>query len=128
MLAIVDLGTGWQTLKGTLVLPEDTRPMLSMRRPSPPPPRHTSIDRLLLYPDDAIDGADPDIIRMLREAHLPSSVGPAATSSRATIGAMASGRSMHAQPCPILRGKVSSSTSLAQTSSSLSAVRWAASR
>ncbi len=70
--AIVDLGTGWQTLKGTLVLPEDTPPdALYEAALTSAAPAHVVIDRLLLYPDDAIDGADPDIIRMLREAHLP---------------------------------------------------------
>ncbi len=34
-------------------------------------PAHLVIERLLLYPDDHIGGADPDVIRFLREAKLP---------------------------------------------------------
>ncbi len=70
--ARVGLETGWQTLTGTLVLTEDAPPdVLYEAALTSTIPAHVVIDRLLLYPDDAVGGADPDIIRMLREARLP---------------------------------------------------------
>jgi len=68
------LGHDWCTLTGTLNLPADTgapldglyRVALTAERPA-----HFVIARLLLYPDDHIDGADPDVVSMLRESGLP---------------------------------------------------------
>ncbi|MGC9347555.1 MAG: alpha-L-arabinofuranosidase C-terminal domain-containing protein [Anaerolineae bacterium] len=68
----VSLNEDWQTIKGTLKLPEDAlsgalyRFALTAEEPA-----DIVIDRVLLYPDDHINGADPDIILMLKEAHLP---------------------------------------------------------
>jgi len=67
-----DLTTEWQTLTGELDLPGDAVPdatyRLALRLPAG---ANVVIDRLLLYPDDHLGGADPDIVRFLREAKLP---------------------------------------------------------
>jgi alpha-N-arabinofuranosidase len=68
----IGLDDAWQSHTGTLVLPEgapaDGLYELSLTSSAP---AHFVLDRVLLTPDDAVDGADPDVIRMLREAHLP---------------------------------------------------------
>ena len=71
-MAQVALTTEWQTITGTLVLPAVAPPdALYEAALTSATLAHVVVDRLLLYPDDAVDGADPDVIRMLREAHLP---------------------------------------------------------
>ncbi len=68
----VSLTTAWQTLTGTLVVPaEAPADALYQASLTSHLPAHVVIDRVLLYPDDAVDNADPDVIRLLREAHLP---------------------------------------------------------
>ncbi|MBN1249326.1 MAG: alpha-N-arabinofuranosidase, partial [Anaerolineae bacterium] len=70
--ARVSLSTEWQTITGALAFPQDAPPeALYEASLTSATPAHFVVDRVLLYPDDAIAGADPDIIRMLREAHLP---------------------------------------------------------
>ncbi len=71
--AKIDLGTGWQTFTGTLVVPAEApaEALYRSSRSRRPTPTHFVLDRVLLYPDDSVDGADPDVIRMLKEAQLP---------------------------------------------------------
>ncbi|MFO7957808.1 MAG: alpha-L-arabinofuranosidase C-terminal domain-containing protein [Candidatus Brocadiia bacterium] len=72
--ADLSLDADWSTLAGTLTLPGDTgapedglyRVALTAESPA-----HLVVARLLLYPDDHIEGADPDVIRMLTESGLP---------------------------------------------------------
>ncbi|MCU0521611.1 MAG: alpha-N-arabinofuranosidase, partial [Anaerolineae bacterium] len=70
--ASVSLTTDWQTLTGTVSFPADApAEALYEATLTSTTPAHFVVDRLLLYPNDAIDGADPDIVHRLREAHLP---------------------------------------------------------
>jgi alpha-N-arabinofuranosidase len=70
----VELGTEWQTTQGTLDLPPgagiapEDRYEVSLTAEQG---ANVVIDRVLLYPDDHVDYADPDVIRFLREAGLP---------------------------------------------------------
>ena len=72
--ADVKLGAEWQTVTGTLTLPPgaDVDPEgtfeISLTAAQG---ANVVLDRVLLYPDDHVDCADPDVIRMLREAGLP---------------------------------------------------------
>lgn len=72
--AEIELGTGWGTAHGTLYVPVgpavDLEGIfeLSLTAASG---ANVVIDRLLLYPDDHVGHADPDVIRMLRESGLP---------------------------------------------------------
>lgn len=70
--AAVALTAAWQTFTGELDLPDDASTegnfRLSIRLPAG---ANVVIDRLLLYPDDHLAGADPDVVRLLREAKLP---------------------------------------------------------
>jgi alpha-N-arabinofuranosidase len=72
--AEIELGTSWGTAHGTLYVPVgpavDPEGIfeLSLTAASG---ANVVIDRLLLYPDDHVGHADPDVIRMLRESGLP---------------------------------------------------------
>jgi len=72
--AVVDLALTdtWQTLTGEFDLAAESAPdglyRLSIRLPAG---ADVVIDRLLLYPDDHLSGADPEVVRLLREAQLP---------------------------------------------------------
>lgn len=66
------LRTDWQTLTGKVEIPDTTPPTaLYQFAIVSEPPSHFVLDRVLLYPDDHIVGADPDVIRFLKEAKLP---------------------------------------------------------
>jgi alpha-N-arabinofuranosidase len=68
------LGRQWQTLTGTLEIPADAAldPAALYRLAlTATAPANIVLDRVLLYPADHIHHADPDIIRLLREAKLP---------------------------------------------------------
>ena len=62
----------WNTFTGHLELPSEVaadalyRFSLTAENPA-----HIVIERALLYPDDHIDSADPDIIHLLKESRLP---------------------------------------------------------
>ena len=64
----------WATVEGTLVLPadvdvdEDGVFEVSLLAEGP---ANVVVERLLLYPDDHVDRADPDVVRHLRESDLP---------------------------------------------------------
>ncbi len=66
------LQPNWQTYTGRLQLPSEA-PASALYQLSlvALPPAHFIVSHLLLYPDDHINGADPDVIRFLREAQLP---------------------------------------------------------
>jgi len=70
----VSLGRDWTTVSGQLELPPQARDLgntpweLAINLP---PGANVVLDRVLLYPADHIGGADPDVIRFLREARLP---------------------------------------------------------
>jgi len=68
----VQLQTDWQTFTGRIELPL-TVPATALYQFSivAEPPAHFVVSRILLYPDDHINGADPDVIRFLKEARLP---------------------------------------------------------
>ncbi|MFA0783382.1 alpha-L-arabinofuranosidase C-terminal domain-containing protein [Fervidibacter sacchari] len=68
----VQLQTDWQTFTGRIELPP-TVPTTALYQFSitAEPPAHFVVSRILLYPDDHINGADPDVIRFLKEARLP---------------------------------------------------------
>ncbi len=64
----------WSTVEGTFAVPEDGGPAddelvaLSLTTDQE---CHFVVDRLLLYPDDHVEGADPDVVEFLRDANLP---------------------------------------------------------
>ncbi|MDP6037269.1 MAG: alpha-N-arabinofuranosidase, partial [Candidatus Latescibacteria bacterium] len=62
----------WDTLTGRLELPKEAVPdALYQFSLTAENPAHIVIERALLYPDDHIDGADPDIIHLLKDSQLP---------------------------------------------------------
>jgi alpha-N-arabinofuranosidase len=66
------LSSAWTTLRGAVELPANTPPdalyRLSLTTPAA---GQFVIDRLLLYPADHINTFDPDVVRLLKESHLP---------------------------------------------------------
>ena len=68
----MELGRDWQTITGHIDLPDDL-PADALYRCTltADAPAHFVLDRVLLYPGDHVNGADPDVIRMLRDAQLP---------------------------------------------------------
>jgi len=64
----------WRTFTGRLEVPETAR--LDPDGPvrvglTAGAAANVVVDRILLYPDDHVHGADPDVIRMLKDARLP---------------------------------------------------------
>ncbi len=70
--AEVALDAAWGTFVGRLALPAAS-PTDALYRFGVvlQAPAHVVIDRVLLYPADHVDGADPEVIARLREARLP---------------------------------------------------------
>lgn len=70
--ASIDIGSEWSVYTGRMELP-DGCPLDALHTFSivATLPAHVVIARVSLLPDDHIGGADPDVIRLLREAHLP---------------------------------------------------------
>jgi alpha-N-arabinofuranosidase len=70
--SISDITTNWQKLEGRLVipknLPEDKAYKFAVIADKA---GQFVIERILLRPADHINGADPDVIRFLRQSHLP---------------------------------------------------------
>ncbi|MGO8678064.1 MAG: alpha-L-arabinofuranosidase C-terminal domain-containing protein [Limisphaerales bacterium] len=70
--AITGLSTEWRHLTGTLTLAEDSRPdapcCLVLSSPSA---GQLVVGHLFLRPADHLEGADPDVVRLLKEARLP---------------------------------------------------------
>jgi alpha-N-arabinofuranosidase len=72
--AKVELGPAWGTQHGALRIPDE-----AVLDPggiwevslTAPQGANVVVDRLLLYPDDHVGGADPDVIAMLRKVQLP---------------------------------------------------------
>lgn len=68
------VGDEWTTFEGTLTVPETEAPApeelvgLSVTATEP---CDVVFDRSVLYPDDHVDGADPDVVDFFREASLP---------------------------------------------------------
>ena len=69
---MTEVGTKWTTLHATFKLPKDsptdvlyTLDIVAEHEGS------FVIERAILYPADHIDGADPDVIRLLKDSHLP---------------------------------------------------------
>ena len=70
--ATIQLGRDWETFTGRLELPADAQPDgLYQFAITADAPAHFILERVLLYPDDHIGGADPDVIRLLKESRLP---------------------------------------------------------
>ena len=72
--AALALSGEWQTLTGRLDLPAEAKldaGGLYMLTVTSEAPANTVLGRVLLYPDDHTDHADPDIIEMLKDARLP---------------------------------------------------------
>lgn len=70
----VTLGSGWQTLDGTLNLAKNggtNSEGLYRLDITTESVANFVVDRVLLYPDDHIAHFDPDIVRMLKESRLP---------------------------------------------------------
>ena len=69
---VSDITTNWQKLKGSFKIPdnqpEDKAYKFAMIAEKA---GQFVIERVLLRPADHINGADPDVIRFLRESHLP---------------------------------------------------------
>jgi alpha-N-arabinofuranosidase len=68
---ITGIDSHWRLLHTTLELPEgspDTSWFLSI---STPETGQFVIERAVIYPSDHVNGADPDVIRMLKDSHLP---------------------------------------------------------
>ena len=69
---VAGLGADWRKLRGTLRVPEtvpDDKPMrFSVRAESP---GQFVIGHAFLYPTDHVNGADPDVIRLLKDSRLP---------------------------------------------------------
>jgi alpha-L-arabinofuranosidase len=68
----ISVETKWDSYTGKFVMPEGSNPddvyafsIVSSE------PAHVVIARVTILPDDHINGADPDVIRMLRDSHLP---------------------------------------------------------
>ncbi|MCS7263886.1 MAG: alpha-N-arabinofuranosidase [Armatimonadetes bacterium] len=68
----IPLQTSWQTYTDRFEIPKDA-PAAALYQFAvvAEPPAHFILDRVLLYPDDHVNGADPDVIRFLKEARLP---------------------------------------------------------
>ncbi|ESP89749.1 alpha-L-arabinofuranosidase C-terminal domain-containing protein [Candidatus Halobonum tyrrellensis] len=70
--ASTDVDGAWTTAEGTLALPSDADPDgVYEVRLTAADPANVVVDRVLLYPDDHVDGADPDVVGLLRESDLP---------------------------------------------------------
>jgi alpha-N-arabinofuranosidase len=70
--AIRGLGRAWKTFTGRLVLPAGAPADAPYRFViSAPTKGQFVISRALLYPADHVHGADPDVIRFLKESRLP---------------------------------------------------------
>jgi len=69
---LAGLSRKWQTFTGSLVVdesaPADAIFKLALTAPAA---GQFVVARVLLYPADHVGGADPDVIRLLRESHLP---------------------------------------------------------
>ena len=72
--AKLSVGRDWTTLHGRLEIPAEANApadALYTVAVSAPSAANVVLARVLLYPDDHVSGADPDVIKMLKEAHLP---------------------------------------------------------
>ena len=68
------LAPKWSTLSGFIAIPAEAEvPAAGLFRVAltTTGPANVVLNRVLLYPDDHINGADPDVIRFLRAARLP---------------------------------------------------------
>ncbi len=70
--ASIRVGPEWQTFTGTLCLPADA-PVAALYRfaVTCDAPANVLLGRALLYPGDHVGGADPDVVRLLKESRLP---------------------------------------------------------
>jgi alpha-N-arabinofuranosidase len=69
---ISNVTTKWQKLEGSLVIPDNLPADKAYKfAVIANKPGQFVIERILLYPADHINRADPDVIRFLRESHLP---------------------------------------------------------
>ena len=68
----LDVGADWDIVEGTVELPADVDDdgiygaALVLDEPG-----NVVVERLLLYPDDHLDYADPEVVEFLRESNLP---------------------------------------------------------
>jgi len=67
----LQLSEDWTTLSGALQIDDATPDALLLCSLTTPEPANVVLDRVLLYPDDQVGGADPVILAMLKEARLP---------------------------------------------------------
>ena len=71
-VAAIEVGSEWGVYTGELTLPAGSPPeALYTFAVVAATAAHVVIARVALLPDDHIDGADPDVVRLLRHAHLP---------------------------------------------------------
>jgi alpha-N-arabinofuranosidase len=72
--AEIDVSTDWTTAEATLSVPDDVDAGdddLFVAAVTAAEPANLVLDRVLLYPDDHVNRADPDVIEYLRESDLP---------------------------------------------------------
>ena len=70
--AVKGLSGQWKTLKGTLKIPRDLPPDVGYKFAlTTSAAGQFVVERIMLWPADHVGGADPDIIRLLKESHLP---------------------------------------------------------
>ncbi|QLH78433.1 alpha-N-arabinofuranosidase [Halosimplex rubrum] len=68
----LEVGTEWATIEGTLELPDDVDPDgVYEIKLTADDPADLVVERLLLYPGDHVDYADPEVVEYLRESDLP---------------------------------------------------------
>jgi alpha-N-arabinofuranosidase len=67
-----NVSTNWQKLEGRLTIPDDLPADKACKfAVIADKPGQFVVERILLRPADHINGADPDVIRFLRQSHLP---------------------------------------------------------
>ncbi|WP_436927550.1 alpha-L-arabinofuranosidase C-terminal domain-containing protein [Halosimplex amylolyticum] len=68
----LDVDTDWEIVEGTLSLPSDVEPDDVYRTSlTTDTPAELVVERVLLYPTDHVDHADPEVVELLRESDLP---------------------------------------------------------
>jgi len=69
---VSNVSTNWQKLEGRLTIPDDLPADKACKfAVIADKPGQFVVERILLRPADHINGADPDVIRFLRQSHLP---------------------------------------------------------
>jgi alpha-N-arabinofuranosidase len=71
-ITVSNISTNWQKLEGRLTIPDNMPADKAYKfAVVADKPGQFIVERILLRPADHINGADPDVIRFLRQSHLP---------------------------------------------------------